>query len=139
MLAVRRKVAVAHELEAVAGQAGLELAGLAIDATVPLSKAGCGDWRGALLTLRISGGPQARLGIVVPDDELLTDAVTIRDRALLATLLVAWSARDRGFPASVQVIMKALSRRSRIFTVRSVMCSPTARQVVRTRPTPSRL
>ena len=46
------------------------------------------DWRGALLTLRISGGPQARLGIVVPDDELLTDAVTIRDRALLATLLV---------------------------------------------------
>lgn len=28
--------------------------------------------------------------------------------------------------------------RSRIFTVRSVMCSPTARQVVRTRPTPSR-
>jgi hypothetical protein len=25
---------------------------------------------------------------VVPDDELLTDAVTIRDRALLATLLV---------------------------------------------------
>ncbi|MDD3329406.1 MAG: HD domain-containing protein [Zoogloea sp.] len=46
------------------------------------------DWRGALLTLRISGGPQARLGIVVPDDELLTDAITIRDRALLATLLV---------------------------------------------------
>ncbi len=46
------------------------------------------DWRGALLTLRVSGGPQARLGIVVPDDELLTDAVTIRDRALLATLLV---------------------------------------------------
>lgn len=30
------------------------------------------------------------------------------------------------------------TERSRIFTVRSVMCSPTARQVVRTRPTPSR-
>ena len=29
--------------------------------------------------------------------------------------------------------------RSRIYTVRSVMCSPTARQVVRTRPTPFRL
>ena len=44
----------------------------------------------------------------------------------------------RGFPASVQAITKALSRRSRIFTVRSVMYSPTAMQVVRTQPTPSR-
>lgn len=44
----------------------------------------------------------------------------------------------RSFHVLRQATTKALSRRSRIFTVRSVMCSPTARQVVRTRPTPSR-
>lgn len=44
----------------------------------------------------------------------------------------------RAFPASVQATTKALSRRSRIFTVRSVMCSPIAKQIVRTRPTPFR-
>jgi HD-GYP domain-containing protein (c-di-GMP phosphodiesterase class II) len=46
------------------------------------------DWRGAVVALPISGGPPAFLGVAVPDDELLTDARDLRDKALLATLAV---------------------------------------------------
>mgnify|MGYP000004539322 FL=1 len=46
------------------------------------------DWHGAVMPLRISGGPLALLGVAVPDDELLTDAASLRSSALLATLLV---------------------------------------------------
>lgn len=46
------------------------------------------DWRGAVMALPISGGPPAYLGVAAPDDELLTDARDVRDKALLATLAV---------------------------------------------------
>jgi HAMP domain-containing protein len=36
----------------------------------------------------VQGGQALSLGVAIPDDELLTDARSIRDRAILATLLV---------------------------------------------------
>lgn len=45
-------------------------------------------WHGAVARLPVQGGRPMRLGVMIPDDELLTDARQVRNRALLATLLV---------------------------------------------------
>jgi HD-GYP domain-containing protein (c-di-GMP phosphodiesterase class II) len=58
---------------------GAPLAGFVVDGR---------DWRGAVVALPITGGPPAYLGVAVPDDELLTDARDLRDKAILATLAV---------------------------------------------------
>ncbi|MBP7446570.1 MAG: cache domain-containing protein, partial [Zoogloea sp.] len=46
------------------------------------------SWHGAVASLPVQGGQALSLGVAIPDDELLTDARSIRDRAILATLLV---------------------------------------------------
>ncbi|KAB2964766.1 MAG: HD domain-containing protein [Zoogloea sp.] len=46
------------------------------------------DWHGAVARLALPGGRKAFLGVAIPDDELLVEARSIRDRSLLATLLV---------------------------------------------------
>ncbi|WP_284188903.1 hypothetical protein, partial [Zoogloea oryzae] len=45
-------------------------------------------WHGAVARLPVQGGRPMHLGVMIPDDELLTDARQVRNRALLATLLV---------------------------------------------------
>ena len=74
------------------GGAIAELARLhaAADGALPLHAfaADGRNWHGAVLPLKISGGPPALLGIAVPDDELLTEARGLRDQALLVTVLV---------------------------------------------------
>ena len=84
----------------------------------------------------IGGGLGSYIGKFHRWGAMLDDSAELVSGCPLVQTICSMPAR--GFPASVQAITKALSRRSRIFTVRSVMCSPTARQVVRTRPTPSR-
>lgn len=46
------------------------------------------SWHGAVASLPVQGGQALSLGVAIPDDELLTDARSIRDRAILATLVV---------------------------------------------------
>ncbi|WP_374247089.1 HD domain-containing phosphohydrolase [Zoogloea sp.] len=50
------------------------------------------DWHGAVMPLRVTGGPQAALGIAVPDDEQLVEARELLTRALLASGLVMLAA-----------------------------------------------
>lgn len=45
-------------------------------------------WHGAVARLPVQGGRPIYLGVAIPDDELLTDARAIRDRSIIATLLV---------------------------------------------------
>ncbi|MCK6394547.1 HD domain-containing phosphohydrolase [Zoogloea sp.] len=46
------------------------------------------SWHGAVASLPVRGGQTLYLGVAIPDDELLTDARSIRDRAILVTVLV---------------------------------------------------
>ena len=50
------------------------------------------DWHGTVMPLRVTGGPQASLGIAVPDDEQLVEARALLTRALMASALVMLAA-----------------------------------------------
>lgn len=80
--------------------AGLPLGGVAALARqAPRSGVGAGQalsafdaagrsWHGAVASLPARGGQDLYLGVAIPDDELLTDARSIRDNAILVTILV---------------------------------------------------
>lgn len=54
--------------------------------------AGGRDWHGAVARLPVRGGRPLYLGVAIPDEEFLTDARAIRDRSIIATLLVIFLA-----------------------------------------------
>jgi hypothetical protein len=63
-------------------------AGVREDQTLAAFDGAGRSWHGAVASLPVRGGQALYLGVAIPDDELLTDARNIRDRAILVTLLV---------------------------------------------------